>query len=290
MVIAIITYSRLDLFLPKKALEHEIVSFMSRSERLWMNNTSIDYYKKLRPETRASNNPAAPRSNGTGTAYISLRPLFGENQEQMANTKAILKSLLTVLYARQPFVTNEIKKGAYPDAESLFAELIDAIIQAGTNVALASGNNQGVMTEDQFVRLQLGPLQSVFVNVINGCSCAKDLPNNDLQDDDDEDESESSEGIVPRYYCSLFSFANLGIYKPLSIYLTAEEVLMALYGNLSIVDEIIKVRTAAHKEYQKNKSPEAKAALERFKTVPAVIDSKYLDYNVSTTTPNRKRI
>lgn len=290
MVIAIITYSRLDLFIPKKALEHQIVSFMTTTERNWMNTAAKAYYDNLSP----SNHATGTRSASTGTAFISLRPLFGENEEQANNTKILLRSLLVQLYAKQPFVTNEIKKGSYTDAENLFRDVVDAIALAGRNRALYSVDDKNLMTEDQFFRLNIGALQPVFVNIVNGCSCrlegdAEQHSKDSIEEDDEEGESESQNGVIPRNYCSLFTFANMQPYKPLSIYLAPEEVLMALYGNQQVVDEIIRARTIANKEYKKDKNPEAKAALERFKNIPAVIDSKFLDFNVTTTDPNRKR-
>lgn len=290
MVIALITYSRLDLFIPRKAMEQQIVSFMSNTERSWMNANSQAYYDALHPTTKAAN--AGPRESSFGTGYISLRPLFGENEEMAGNTKAVLKSLLVELYAKQPFVTNEIKKGSFPDAASLFSELIDAIAQAGRNRALYSVDDKNLTTEDQFFRLNVGSLQSIFVNIVNGCSCQVDDAEQVVKngsDEDEEGENESKAGVIPHNYCSLFTFANMLPYKQLSIYLAPEEVLMALYGNQQIVGEIMRTRTIANREYKKTKSPESKAALERFKSIPAVIDSKFLDYNVTTTNPNRKR-
>ena len=77
--------------------------------------------------------------------------------------------------------------------------------------------------------------------------------------------------------------------KTLSIYLAPEEVLLALYQNPQVVNEIIQARSIAYREYSKNQTPENKAALEKFKGAQAVIDSKYLDFHVTTTNPNRKR-
>lgn len=288
MVIAIITYSRLDLFLPKKALENEIVNYMSHTERAWMNSTAVEYYESLTPTVRGAQ---AEKEKSMGTGYISLRPLFNDDSQQMENTKAVLRSLLTVLYSDQPFVLNEIKQGAYLDPPSLFNALIDAIIQAGKNRPIDDVKKQ--MKASQFKQLNLGPMQSIFVNVVNGCTCTSEIletPNITVQDaEEEESESEGSLDIVPRNYCSLFSFANLQPYRKLSIYLAPEETLLALYGSQQIVDDIIRTRTLAYQEYRKSKSQETRAALERFKSIPTVVDANFLDFTVTNTNPDRKR-
>lgn len=284
MVIALITYARLDLFIPKKALETEIVNYMSSVERGWNNRIAEKYYDDLHPTTqKAGKGEKDTESKGIG--YISLTPLFEEDPEMLNNTRLLLRNLLTILYGKQPFVTNILKKGTYSDPASLFNELIDAIIMAGKNRM----PDDKLKTANQFMQLNVGSLQPIFVNVINGCSCFAEQQPAQKASDEDEGDGEDAGEDVPRNYCSLFSFATMVKGKKLSIYLAPEEILLALYGNPQIVSEIIQARNAAFKEYSKNQTPEGKAALERFKNAQAAIDSKYLDYNVTTTNPNRKR-
>lgn len=281
MVIALITYSRLELYLPKKALEQEIVNFMSHTERDWMNRYASVYYDSLHPEKKGLTNEDGkpPKEQPKGTGQISLRPLFEESTENLDNTRVVLRNLLSVLYEKQPFVLNAVKNGGYPDASSLFNELIETIIQIGKNQQLEDRPK----TDNQFKQLDLGSFQSLFVNIVNGCSACVE------EGEAVEGDSGDVGSVVPRNYCSLFSFANLQPYKLLSVYLAPEETLMALYGNPQIVSEIIQARTAAYKEYKNNPTPESQAALERFKSVPAAIDSKHLEFRVTGTNPNRKR-
>lgn len=284
MVIALITYARLDQFIPKKALETEIVNYMSSVERGWINRTSVKYYDDLHPTKKASGNGESDAAS-RGIGYISLMPLFEEDQEKLNNTRTLLRNLFNILYGNQPFVTNLIRKGAYSDSTSLFNELIDAIIIAGKNRL----PDDKLKTADQFMQLSVGSLQSIFVNAINGCSCFAEEPVVQAASEEDEGEGEDAQDAIPRNYCSLFSFATMVKGKTLSIYLAPEEILLALYGNPQIVAEIIQTRSLAYKEYSKNPTPEGKAALERFKNVQAAVDSKYLDFSVTKTDPNRKR-
>lgn len=288
MVIALITYSRLDMFIPRKALEHEIVNYMSNVERNWMNRAAWEYYDSLHPikkNTSSKEGKPEPQPSTNATGYISLRPLFENSSAEVENTKNVLKNLLTVLYAKQPFVINAIDKEGYSDPSTLFSELIDAIILEGKN----RPPEDRISSVDQFIQMDLGPLQPIFANIINGCSCTQEEAPAPKAMEDEENEGEGTQDAVPRNYCSLFSFANLQPYKKLSVYLAPEETLMALYGNPQTVEDILQARTQANREYKRNPTPEVQAALERFKAVPAAVDAQFLDFNVTNTDPNRKR-
>lgn len=275
MVIALITYARLDLFLPRKGLEQEMIQFMSQKERDWMNRSAKSYYDLLKPgkkNTVPSNNPENDPKKQSGTRMISLKPLFEERSQIQENTKILLRNLMTQLYQQQPFVTHEIKKGGYPDASALFSELIEAIIQVGASMPM----EERPSNPSQFISLNLGTYQPLFTNIVNGCSCH-------AQEDETEEE-EGEEVVIPRNYCSLFSFANMRPYKNLSIYLASEQVLEALYGNKQVVEEILSARKQAHRDFDKDHPTE----LEQFKSVPAAIDTQYLDFRVTGTDPNQK--
>lgn len=278
MVIALITYSRLELFIPKKALEQEIVTYMSTKERGWMNRAAEEYYDNLKPEKKGPRDKNEQPDPPKGTSSISLRPLFEESPENQNNAKILLRNLLNVLYENQPFVVHEVKKGGYPDASALFTDLIDTLIQIGKILPLEDRPK----TQDQFSQLDLGHLQTLFVNIVNGCSGC-------VQQEESVEENADESTIIPRNYCSLFSFANMQAYKKLSVYLAPEETLLALYGNPQIVNDIIQARSEAYKQYKNNPSPELQAALDRFKSVPAAIDAQYLEFGVTKTNPDRKR-
>lgn len=275
MVIALITYSRLDLFLPRKGLEQEMTQFMSVKERDWMNRTSKIYYDMMHPEKKTNNTPTNPAEGPraqSATGMISLRPLFEERSQIQENTKIVLRNLMTTLYQNQPFVINELKKGGYPDASTMFSELIEAIIQAGAAMPV----EERPTNQSQLISLQLGAHQPLFTNIVNGCSCSTR---------EGEADEEGEETVVPRNYCSLFSFANMKPYKNISIYLAPEQILESLYGNRQVVEEILNVRKQAHREFDKDRPVE----LEQFKAVPAAIDAQYLDFRVTGTDPNKNK-
>jgi hypothetical protein len=279
MVIALITYSRLELFIPRHALEKEIVNYMANGEREWMNRAADAYYNDMKPEKKEGDASKPPPNNAPkGTSYISIKPLFEEEPQRRDVTKILLRNLMLTLYGHQPFVQEEMKKGGFPDAASMFTDLIDSIIRIGQSMP----PEDRPKTQEQFIQMDLGPLQALFVNVINGCSTC---PATSEGIDEDSGEVE----VIPRNYCSLFSFANMQGYRKLSVYLAPQETLMAIYGNPQVVSEIMQSRIEAYKRYKDNPSPDTRNALERFKSAPAAVDVDFLEFAVTGTNPERKR-
>jgi hypothetical protein len=185
---------------------------------------------------------------------------------------------MITLYGQQPFVLSEMKKGGFADPSMMFSELINSISNLGQSMPLEDRPK----TAEQFIQMDLGPLQALFVNVLNGCSACPSA-------NEGIDEENGDVEVTPRNYCSLFSFANMQAYKKLSIYLAPQETLLAVYGNPQVVAEIIQSRIEAYKRYKDNPSLDARNALERFKSVPAAVDAEFLEFAVTGTNPERKR-
>ena len=286
MMLAIVTYARFETFLDYKGVEIEYQHFMQHDERLAFNKKQRNYYfeaqgpsDELTPDNgeweeqdEAEEDNKKERLSGLlNIKVLVVQENSKRNEKEYLQTHEIALRLLNLLYHSHPAF-----KELYQTYEDLDSQILHELGDPSQHKIFY----QGALTKDKLANIELSTpkIHEGYYMMLKGTQPRKERG---VQVIDER----SSRG-----YPSLLDYITISDKaKPLSIYLAPSQLLMAIYEDTGIVQNIMQKRTEIFLALRnKTMTPDqGKQELSRLfsNKLPNYMDESMLDYGVSKTAP-----
>lgn len=304
MLMALLTYAKLESFRSASGLQAEFQRYMEKRERAPITNGAIKLYDSVSLSTKNAKqdqkkNPASPRLS----IYTLIDKKSREADPKMYNQiYSLTRNLMVILFAKQPFFQEYLSQRETTDPNSVFNDVIDQLMKAVDSLP----EEQQITKTTDLLNLNLGDAEPLFYLMLKGCPCQTSSAGQseqkqetvmDLVPTEDDAEAEAlaaAEVEEPKSgegHCALLDYITVEKKDKIRIYLASRALLLAIYNNADVVDEIIRVRNALYKQLDKNDWDNSKATasaqFERFKSAQTDnVDPGMLDFGVSGTNPN----
>jgi hypothetical protein len=203
---------------------------------------------------------------------LDVRALFTKQQEgvesstKVTSSKELLKNLIRELYANTNFFQEAKKKRPHLEEE---------LIESLQNGAKSLSENNLLKTEKDLanIRLKDESLQEVLYKILKG-----------------HEAKEGTGTLDELSYPSLLDFLTFDSRHTLiGIWLTKKPLLLALFQNAKVVDDLCQERERVYQSLRQNemKKEELEAGLKNrlLNSLPQNIDSALIDFKISTTRP-----
>jgi len=298
MILALMTYARVDSFRYFLGMDARFEHYMSTVERLDTNEAAENWYKTSK----------AKKGRGGGGKSFNAAPRISfkifvdqkvkqKNPQAYAQTVQWTKNLMTTLYGKQNFFIEATQKNPF---------FMDQLIEAIENAAQTLPQTQPLKAAIDLSNLDVGPdLKQTFYLMLKGClredHAIKKSPEkperqfnvtlpetNEDSDEEDEVADEALEYSGAKGYDSLLNYITLRNTTKIRLYLASKPVLQAIFGNASTVDQFIQTRNDL---YQSVKSDSMQADVATKELQAAVqshignIDDAFFDFRVTKTNP-----
>lgn len=300
MILALMTYTRVDSFRYFLGMEAQFERYMSSVERLDINQAAENWYKTSKAKKGqhggGSSNSASPRLSFRIFVDPKIRQ---EHPQEYAQTLQWTKNLIRTLYGNQKF---------FIEAEARNPFLMDQLIEAIGNAAQARPETQPLKEAIDLSNLDVGKeFKHLFYLMLKGCLRKEKIPSQKLITDseqkfsitlpetngeNDEEENEVAEEALEysgaKGYDSLLNYITLRNTTKIRIYLASRPILEAIFGNSTIVNEIIRTRNELYQSVKNGPMQSAEATKQLQTTVQAHIgnvDEAFFDFKVSKTNP-----
>jgi hypothetical protein len=304
MVLAMLTYTRLETYRNFSLVDTEFTKFMEITERGYINEAAKCWYR-THQATRQKNPSNKPNALDSGSR-LNFN-IFINKKIQEANPKAypelflLAKKLMLYLYKEQSFFKTLFEQK--PD-------LLDAVL---TRLILADDlpDKRKVTAPDDLSTVDLeDPLLNNFMYfVIKGTPVPdkaqekKEEPapavglrtdEESEESDDDEDEIEPNEKEhckSPEGFYSLSDYIAIQNAVKVRVFLASRALLMAIFDDKNVVDAIISMRKDLFKKVKKKNLPlDPKEASQQFESAFSSKSDPHftkviLDYAVTKTNP-----
>lgn len=318
MLLTLMTYAKLETFRTSQIFQILFEERMMQNERNVINVAAAPLYRDITVNTeepkKETEDKDASKKQGENVKeaeaenpsrlfrYISIGMLLDkkkreENPEKWEQTKILLKNLMNQLYAKQPFFIDIAQ-----ERPQLVDELISAVVHA-----IDSLPDKKLKKAKDLANLELEDLvlNTVFYDMLKSSirveenQTANSSPILNPEDGKKEEKiADSADSVLdkkvedyisPEGESSLLDYVGEGQAKT-SVYLAPKEVLQAIFLNEAVVDDVIKERNQYYK--QARSGADLKELSKAFKSQfeprrDASIDSKTLDFSVTTTNPNK---
>lgn len=307
MLMAIITYAKLETFRDSQAYQVIFENYMQADER-----GAIKVAAQKNYDTPASTNSGSTGTKVPAIARVSIRLLVDAKErkahpKETAELAALLKNLMTVLYGNQPF---------FQEIEKTRPTFLDEIISSIEKASDALPKDQAITRAKGLSNLNLGDpeLNEVFYKMLHGAP-AKEFATTPPKEENilptllsekrepeiepkETDEAtrlaklEAKEYTSSQGYYSLLDFISADKIYKIRVYLAFPPILKSIFNEDATVDEILKTRKELYRSLVNNndEKPDTKQANSVFKGQfdsrrnPA-FDETILDYNVTPTNP-----
>ncbi len=273
MLLVMITYGRLESFRSYSFVQVKFKEYMEHSERDYINESAVNRYRST-VATRTEKTEKEQREKSKASAKLSFN-LFVDKQERDANQQKMethlnaARSLIGFLYGNQPFYQElEAKR------PNFVTEMLSALIVQSETMPKISK-----VKELATVDLKDPELNDAFTRMLKGA-----------YEEPPKGKEKRPIRLEDGYY-PLLDFITVGKGKlELRVFLASRQLLMAVYGNPALVDEIVRVRYQLYKNF-KDKVIDKNQAGEEFKnafgnSALPFIPENFLNFDVSKTNPN----
>lgn len=303
MLLALITYARLETYRGSQIFHLLFEHYMQKDERGYTNMVAEKVYDSTKGSTKQSKNSgqkvaASPRV----VLGVLLRKTEREQAPQeVTSVTALLKNLMMTLYADQPFY-HQIAMQRPSFLDEIVAGLEHAVDQLSDEhkpkkaVDLANISLGDDQLDDVFYKMlhgaaykEVNHLQEVH-HLIEGTK--EEVESDEDASDANTIEKEAEEHHSPKGYYSLLDFVTLQPLHKVRIYLASKEVLKAIYRDDALVEDLIRKRNELYHEAQLADEEGVKSMSESFQNEfqnrhdPAVHDD-ILDYTITKTNPKK---
>ncbi len=273
MLLAILTYGRLESFRGAAFMQAQFKHYMENTERSFVNQAAIKRYRNT-PATQSEKNEKSNREKNTASSTLSLNLLIDKeerdaNPDKLEPMLNILRNLIAYLYADQPF---------YQEMELKRPNFVSEIFEA---LMFQSQNLPKLKKTKELATINLGDpeLNEVFTRMLKGAYI------------DPPPEEEDLRPFKPeRGYYSLLDFVTIGKNKlKLRVYLASKQLLIPLFGDPSIVNTILSERYRLYREVV-NQVTDTNTASQQFQEQfsslrTPLVPLEMLDFGVSKTNP-----
>lgn len=285
MLLALMTYGRLETFRSFAFVQAEFKTYMEKEERRYANDQAIKRYETS-PASQQEKDEEKSQERNPASPKLSFN-LFLDKDERASNAALmkpftdLAKSLMTFLYGGQPF---------FQEMEQKRPGFLDEILQALIKLSDTFADKEKLHKIKEVATLDLGDpqLNEVFTKMLRGST---EVPEEIPLDEQDLTQEPSEQPIKPVWgYESLLDFITVQKNKlKIRVFLASPELLMAIYGDPSTVDDILATRYQLYRDLVNNVT-DSKTSSEDFKskftnmqlpTIPADM----LDFGVSKTNP-----
>lgn len=274
MLLVMITYGRLESFRNYSFAQVKFKEYMEHSEREYLNEAAVQRYRNT-VATRSEKTEKEKREKSKGSPKLSFN-LFVNKGERDANPQKlethlnVARSLIGYLYGDQPFY-KELEAGR----PNFVTEMLTALIaQSETLPKITKAKELAT------VDLNDSQLNDAFTRMLKG-AYVEPL----------KEEEKRPVKLKDGYY-SLLDFITVGNNKlEMRVFLASRQLLMAVYGNPALVNEIVRVRYQLYKNVVA-KVMTAEQAREEFKAAFGnqalpFVPGNFLNFDVSKTNPNQ---
>jgi hypothetical protein len=307
MIFTLMTYARLDSYRSTASIEGEFTRYMQTIERSYINLTANKTYDKIHPSSKKtastaspptkSANPtqeAAPLKNAEteneqkpkkSSGRLSIKLLINNKEKEKQSseineTRQIFKDLLHSLYGNKKFFKDQLEKR--PD-------YVDELLNKLSTIVETLPSDIKITQSIDLSNLELGDgLDETFYLMLKGCPSPVQPPKaaeiTDGEDSDTDAADDAQEYTSDKSADSLLNFIDMRPFHKINIYLASKPLLLALYGNPAVVDNIMSVRYQLHQQVKAGMSKEE--ASEKLKAEFQLgKDNSLLDYKVTGTDP-----
>lgn len=297
MLLALMTYSRLDIYRSSQVFQSIFKYYMENDERGYFNIKAQPIYDSIKVKTKEGK-PGGPKAEGSPRLGIQLL-LDKAQRESKVNewnqTRVLLKNLLNSLYEKQPF---------YREAMDKRYTMVDDLIQAITEAVDELPKEKKLKTAADLANLKLADpeLNMLLYKILQGGSYrninvpkepeAKSLLAERVESEIDQDDqalsSEASEYKSIEGYYSLLDFVTSTSAPKIRVFLAPREVLEAVFPSPEIVDNILAERKQFYRQAvnggdTKELSETFRQAFERYKEQN--VSDESLNFTVTKTNP-----
>jgi len=260
MMLAILTYARVESFRSLTALDVQFTKYMEHSERKSLNTREISWYDTLHATTRKTgDSPTQPKpknqANSRISIYLLLNPQVRQqppNPAQFNKMLVLTKRLLARLYSGHAFYTEiEQKRSGFLD------EILSQVMAAAANLP----SEKKITSTADLANLNLGDIElnDVFYKMLKGLpseDAGQERPDEDVEESQaSQDEGESQDLPVaappprsPIGYPKLSDFITVKKSSGFRIYLASREILYLLFPDPHVVESIIATRNSLYQQ------------------------------------------
>jgi|688.fasta_scaffold04572_16 hypothetical protein len=318
MVMAAVTYARLETYRNFSVVQAEFKHFMDDTERGYINMAAEHWYatsSAKKPPTNGGNppvhsspnvpqKPSSPKGNRLLSFAYLIDPTKREKDpKKYAKIHLLAKKLIITLYKEQPF---------FKEMEQKKPDFVDGLLNA-----LAVIHNFPKKLKPQeakdLANTDLGdPEYNNFLykilqrtitrpdKEIRESFSKEDRPARPLEEEEkgsDEEDSQDKESHEPEYtspkgFYSLLDYITLKDAQKIRIYLAPKKMLEAIFDDPKVVQTVIETRKEIYKQVKGKKGMDNSEASKIFKNKFAPLsdpnfDDTILDFDVTKTDPSK---
>jgi hypothetical protein len=269
LLFAILTLGRLESFRNFTFVQAAFKQYMRQTERQYVNNETTKRYKK----TVATKGTRGKQERNQGSPTLSFE-LFVDAEARAAepaalkNHRKVAVDLMAFLYKDQPF---------FQEAKEMRPNFLNEIIDALIRKTETFTKKEKFKAEEEISTIDLKDevLNEVFTKMLAG-TVKK------------QGEQQSPPFKPEEGYYSLLDFITIQSNKlKIRVFLASPQLLMALYGNPEVVENILSERYRLFLQVDKNarEAPDAGEEFENAFQGQAIVPGSMLDFGVSKTNP-----
>jgi hypothetical protein len=301
MLLTALTYARMESFRTNAGVEIGFINYMETQGRKPISVVADEWYGSI---SFAQENPGkikdkTPRevikANSRLSFYLLLNSVErGTNQAAYSQTRELARKLITLLYQEEDFF-----KQIHDQRPNFINDLLDEIERAASILP----NEIKITKATRLSKLQFQDkqLQYVFYLMLHGLPKLEPKPTDPSNSGSPTEEpeldqqtdpvmiEESQEDRAAGGYVSLLDYITVRPYVKLRVYLASKELLLAIYDNEDVVEEIMGKRSGLYSEIRSGDKEKAVATLEfqtAFQTIgTAPSFGAILDFSVSNVNP-----
>jgi hypothetical protein len=299
IILALLTYAKIDSFRYSQGLEAKFESYMQTVEQAYPNKIASEWYDSTQGKEINGVRRTAEGSPRLSFAVFIDPDLRAKEQELYNNTMEWAKDLMKTLYGDKQFFQEALIQIPH-FIEEILNGLTLAVNQLPSDQKQQLKNGKNVAS---LMNLKLDPpLDMPFYLMLKGCKreAAEKTEKEPIQinfvsfDENDPDDEEDNFQEAGEYkdengYDSLLNYITLQNKKKVRVYLASHSLLQAITGKKSFADNIIEARTSLYQTI-KNISPIPDDITIQFQSLVqgylGQANSKFLDFTVTKTNPS----
>lgn len=303
MLLASLTYARLESFRALAGLEASFNYYMASIERIPLDLLNNNMYDQIIIRSNSSGERLSPNSASPRLSLYVLLKKEGRDKNQVAyqQIRELTKQLMITLYANQEPFQELITK-----QPTVLNEILDEIVTAADKNEELKIKNATVLSKLEFMNkelhyyfyLMLHGLPKVIENKTPTAHRSEDFfidsPASEANPGTDDEviaKEMSEEASSLAGYDSLIDYLTVKNTTKVRVFLASKTLLMAIYGSEDIVESILLARQKLYRQV-KNNPKEKEQASEQFRVNfsqqgNASIYSEILDFSVTGTDPKK---